>query len=323
MQKWTGSSSLGGRFRDTVLNNPKSFTRKDLSHLEKAYEDLLATIRAATPATESEPDSPVSEEHEPNKQRTDDAPESPTLVRDFAPGAINTTGNNAEHYWNEYDDGSEAGDYNANGGYVIYVDGEDKSRGFPGMATLVALFHMPVEKLRGWLGSEKGKGRDMAPLLTNGLGGGYGTANGRGSPTSPGDSSDNEGGYASSEEFPVGYTGYYAALPSINDQRAMRQRERMLLFGTIGSFALSLVLLGVSFVLITVGRHKLRVEVDAGVTVGVVVSLGLACVGLVMALSRHDAVGLGTSVALWTAFGGLCIMNGMILVLVAGNTSAP
>jgi hypothetical protein len=322
-QKWTGSTALGARFRDSILSNPKSFTRKDLSYLRRAHEKLLSTTQSAAPLIEGEPDAPVSDR--PRSPPPAEPEASPTLVRDFAPGAVNTTDTNRafSHYWNEYEDGSEAGDFEADGGYVIYINGEEKSRGLPGMSTLSIFFEEPVQKLRGWFGvSEKGKSRDFDPLLTNGHVGGYGTTNGGGRflPSSQ-DSSDHEADDASSDEFPTGYSGYYAALPSINDQRAMRQRERMLFIGTVASFALSLVLLGVSFILIQAGRRKLRAEVDAGVTIGVVVSLGLDCVGLVMALSRNDLLGWANSLATWVVFVGLCVLNGMILVLVAGNTA--
>jgi ABC-type transport system involved in multi-copper enzyme maturation permease subunit len=97
-------------------------------------------------------------------------------------------------------------------------------------------------------------------------------------------------------------------------------REKTLFWGTVGSFAISFLLLLVAGTLISTGRHKLRAEVDAGVTVGVVASLFTACSALGMTLYRNDQLSLPHLLAVWATFIASCTLNGMLLVLVVGNT---
>ncbi|CRK24618.1 hypothetical protein BN1723_003146, partial [Verticillium longisporum] len=127
--------------------------------------------------------------------------------------------------------------------------------------------------------------------------------------------------YASSEEnFPAaGYAGYYAALPSLADQQLERYREATLGWATIGAFAASFVLLAVASILIVTGRHKLRAEVDAGVTVGSVTSLFCACLGIGMMLYRRDKLSVAYRAAVLTSFLAACALNGMLLILVVDN----
>ena len=129
-----------------------------------------------------------------------------------------------------------------------------------------------------------------------------------------------EDAFASDSDFPHGYEGHYAALPSINDQRIAQFRDTMLIRGTIGCFAASLVLLGVASILISTGKHKLRVEVDAGVIMGVMASLSFACAALGMSMARYDNARLAAQIAVWVAFAVVCTLNGAVLVLVMGNT---
>lgn len=98
-----------------------------------------------------------------------------------------------------------------------------------------------------------------------------------------------------------------------------RYRERVLLRGSAGCLVASFFLLGVAGTLMATGRRRLRVEVDAGVTVGVMASL-CACAGLGMTLYRRDALPLTHRLAVWGAFAASCLLNGMLLVLVVGST---
>jgi hypothetical protein len=124
------------------------------------------------------------------------------------------------------------------------------------------------------------------------------------------------------QQFPSGYSAYRAAyaLPSIPDQQVTLYRERVLLWGTFGCFAASFLLMAIATLLITTGRHKMRLEVDAGATLGIVASLGAACAGLCMTGSRRDKVSLLYRLAVWVAFAGSCVLNGVLLVMVMGNT---
>lgn len=134
------------------------------------------------------------------------------------------------------------------------------------------------------------------------------------------DSTEEDDAFASDSDFPQGYETHYATLPSINDQRISRYRDTMLLRGTIGCFAAALVLLGVASILISTGKHKRRVEVDAGVIMGVVASLGFACAALGMSMARQSNARIASQVAVWVSFAAICCLNGAVLVLVMGNT---
>lgn len=216
-------------------------------------------------------------------------------------------------YWNEYDDGSEAGD--AEDGYAIYINPDDSS-GFPGMGYVNAIVTMPYEKIRGWFRLKDQ--RESRPLL----GDDHPSYGGYGGYSSAGHTdSDEEAGYSSSDGIPTeGYATHYASLPSINEQQVRQYRERVLFWGTLASFAASYILMGVAAILISTGKRKLRIEVDVGVTVGVMMSLFCSCAGLGMTLYRRDNLSLAMRLLVWLSFTASCLINGMLLILVVGNT---
>lgn len=212
-------------------------------------------------------------------------------------------------YWNEYDDGSEAGDDE----YAIYIDPEAHSP-FPGFGYVHAIVALPYEKVRGWFKLHRSKER--TPLLgANGANGTTGYAS-----TSVHTDSEEEG-YASSDGIPTeGYATHYAStLPSVNEQKMLRYREWALLWGTFACFAASFVLIGIAGILISAGKRKLHVEVDVGVTIGVMLSLLSACFGLGMTLGRNDPLSLLYRLAVWASFVAACLLNGMLLILVIDN----
>jgi len=367
-KKWTGSATLGQRFKDNVLGDLKSFTRRDFSPLLLQYQELDESCQRininAAPARRTELlRSPSPGPEESSRPTSVQFAEEVTEHRDERRG-----GNQYGPYWNEYDYGSENGD--SPGEYYIYADAEGDS--FPGMGRLLHFFSDPVDKVKAWLA---GRRPEHQPLLaasdsttvTGGSGGhGYGTARGttgRGSyftlppgratsPTSPGaaglttdtevdsndEASDAENGFRPLPR--AGYAAHYAAFPSVDEQRVSRYREKLLFWGTLGCFATAFALLAVAATLIATGRHKLRVEVDAAATLAVVFSLLCACtaLGLVVALGssrgaqqqqqqQHRAGGHGVGlsllnrVAVWVTFLVVCVLNGMVLVMVMGNTT--
>lgn len=212
-------------------------------------------------------------------------------------------------YWNEYDDGSEcAGD--DDDGYAIYINPDD-SASFPGFDYLQRIFKAPLEKAKGWFKPSR-QGERQSLLGANHSPNQYFS-------TAFNSESDEEGGYASSDGFPAnGYATHYA-LPSLGQQEASRYREKTLFWGTVCSFAVSYLLLLIAGTLISTGRHRLRAEVDAGVTVGVVASLFSACSALGMTLYRRDPLSLPYQLLVWVAFISACLLNGMLLILVVGN----
>ncbi|KAK3682104.1 hypothetical protein B0T22DRAFT_276055 [Podospora appendiculata] len=335
-KKWTGSSALGLRFRDSVLSHPKSFTKHDFSSLQAQYDDLAVTLRAATPMDTSRSVSPVPSPAILYRQPSDPLSPTETIVN-------SQYSQQPVRYWNEYDHGSEAGDADQNDdtAYTIYVN-PDREMDFPGKSALKAVFAVSVGKwmqwTAGWRQPETPDGRDgeRGPLLPTrpAL---YGTADssyfssvpgGTWTDTEADDEADQAGGpgrrgshgSASSEEFPVGYKAHYAALPSIESQRMAQYREYVLSWGTWACFAVSYMLMGIATLLIMTGRHKLRLEVDAGVMVGIMASLGSACAALGMTCSRQDTLSWLNKLAVWSAFTIACVLNGILLVLMLGNT---
>lgn len=149
-RKWTGSATLGSRFRDTVLSHPKGFTRRDFSYLQSQCDSLLATLRAAAPADVNGVATPPSlrEQHmeissaDPSHQQSDSHLQLPN------PAVPQHQG-----YWNEYDNGSEGYNTNDDGTYAIYINPEDST--FPGTSALAALLRAPLEKTRMWLASQQ------------------------------------------------------------------------------------------------------------------------------------------------------------------------
>ncbi|KAH7376129.1 hypothetical protein B0T11DRAFT_17104 [Plectosphaerella cucumerina] len=309
-KKWTGSPNLGVRFRENVLWNPKSFVRRDFTHLQNRYEEVMRRLRDST-AHFSEPSSPsTAEPPSPRMQRERGVQEGsrPPRFLELPPPQA--------QYWNEYDNGSDRGDDE----YAIYID-PDADDSFPGLNSVRAIIRRPLQLATSWFSSRDRTDDDTAhrPLLSS-----EDTA--RGAPyggISPfNNDTDEDIEYASSEEnLPFsGFAGYYA-LPSVNEQRVERYREEVLSWSTIGAFAASFVLLAVASILLATGRHRLRVEVDAGVTVGVVASLFCACVGLGAMMLRTGTMSIMYQAAVWTTFVASCVFNGMLLILVVGNAA--
>jgi hypothetical protein len=309
-KKWTGSTTLGSRFVDNVLREPKSFTRRDFSYLKTRHDTILQSLTDAAPVM-SEPSSPSSDE-QPQPSESRRASHSSTVGFEPLPPPHHEEERASQlKYWNEYDDGSESG--SPDNDYAIYIN-PDEGPMFPGLGYISAVVGMPFEKAKQWFRTSDKKTSERRPLLqANGtVSQGYNSANVN--------TDSDEEGYASSEEIPShGYVGLYA-FPSIAEQKVVRYRERVLFIGTIGCFVASFILLAIASLLISTGRHKLRVEVDAGVTVGVMMSLFCACTALGMTLYRTDNLSIVHQLTVWSAFVASCILNGMLLVLVVGNS---
>lgn len=306
-QKWTGSTALGVRFNDEVLSSPKSFTHRDFSDLHNRYNTLLSLLRSSTPL-QSGSTSPVTQsrrESYAEARRVAEVVQAEADIR--APQA----------YWNEYDNGSEAGDPNEP--YTIYID-PDADDGFPGQKAVVYVLRrakVPFLRMKGWLVPQARTG-ERRPLLLSRESSGGGYFNSIPSSTLGTDTDFDD---ASSNDFPAGYEAHYASFPSVADQKLAATREALLFHSTIGSFFASFVLLLIAGILIATGRHRLRVEVDAGVTVGVVAALFFSTLGLSIMLCRWQRCGWLQRGFVGLSFTGVCIISGMLLVLVMGNTA--
>jgi len=71
------------------------------------------------------------------------------------------------------------------------------------------------------------------------------------------------------------------ALPSVSEQKAIRYRGKARLWGTLGSLIASFVLLGIASIIISTGKRKLRVDVNASVTVAAFSPAPDVCLGRV------------------------------------------
>lgn len=321
--------------------------------MQDAYEDLLSTIRTSTPVR-SLPQSPLPQQDE-DPTDSDRGSTRQSLrrvtIESAPPRTYSYNHMSSEQtvgYWNEYDHGSENGDGETEERYVIYADPDDT--GSPDFKAMLHAFTKPFNKARSWVKARK---PENEPLLSRQSSGStYGATSDPQSPPSPGgyfsslpgrrrspqsrgndsstavetdgedDAAALEAGYSSSEEFPAaGYEAHYAALPSLNDQRMHVYKDRVMFMATSGLFAMSFLLLGIATVLIFTGRHKLRVGVDAGATVGAVVSIGCACSALALTMSRWDSLGGVNRAVVVMTFTTVCVLNGMLLVLVMGNTA--
>jgi hypothetical protein len=280
---------LSVRFNSEVLGDLKSFTKTDLEPLNSQYSNLLAILRAYTPET-SEPVTPRTTSRR-----------SSTQVQIQPP---------PQAYWNEYDDGSEAGE---NEPYTIYVDADSSFPGSKVVEFVVSHARVPMDKVKSWL-SPSHSPEERRPLIGSG---GYFAEQQNILDTDPEDEA-----YASSSDFPSGYVTHYATFPSVSDQKATRYREMLLFRACLSSFGAAFVLLLIAVLLAATGRHRLRVEVevDAGVVTGVAASLFFAVMGFACMLARTETVGWLHRICVVVTLATVCILNGMVLVLVAGNT---
>lgn len=264
------------------MSNPKSFTRRDFEPLLLQYNDLLTSLRSSTPSSPDATTPPLSRQSS-----------TPPPVQE-----------ERQTYWNEFDDGSDV----ENEPYTIYIDPDAESKifGAKAFAQLISRARGPMEKVREWLGP-MGSPRERRPLLQNT---GY-FAEGE---------TDAEVDDASSSDFPSGYATHYATFPSIRDQRLIRAREKLLFRATLASFGASLVLLLIASLLVVTGKHKLRIEADAGATVGIVSSLFFATLGFGTMLYRSEQLSWLHRGLVGTTFAAVCILNGILLVIVVGHS---
>jgi hypothetical protein len=303
MKKWTGSTTLGSRFTDDVLNSPKSFTRRDFSSLNHQYSVVLSLLQDATPP-QSEVTSPANQSRRESRQEAPPQPAAPESQQ--------------QKYWNEYDDGSEAGDVNEP--YTIYIDPDAEST-FPGVKSVIYVFNrlssgvkVPMEKVKAWLSPQRIP--DERRPLTSDRQAGYFQTHTNSFFGTETDIEDD----ASSSDFPIGYEAHYATFPSISDQKLMRHRENLLFYGTVASFVAAFLLLIIATILVFTGRRHLRAEVDAGVIVGVVASLFFATLGFAVMIYRWERLGLLHILCVMTSFLADCVLSGLLLILVMGNT---
>ncbi|KAI1778101.1 hypothetical protein F4818DRAFT_456077 [Hypoxylon cercidicola] len=325
-RKWTGSTTLSIRFKENVLSSPKSFTRRDFHPLQMQHQDLLVTLEAASPDMNSlqvECQKQKQKAKFQSEQRNNGHRPSQTQQSSKPPSIVSTPGGSSGTYWNEYEHGSEAGD-NDEGAYALYID-PNASADFPGFVYIKSMFTTPVDRVRHWLKARTPQPQppETQPLISGQAPADYFSAR-HSSTAGTTDNDGTEDEYASSLNSSIGRRNKmrYASLSETEadqDYQITLYRDTVLTRTVVIAFIVAFILLAISGVLIATGKHKLRLEVDAGVTVGSVASLFCACMGLGAMLYHHYPVGIMYSLAVWAAFITVCALNGMLLVLVVGT----
>jgi VTC domain len=237
-----------------------------------------------------------------------------------------------QRYWNEFDDGDEVPEDQR---YAIYVN-PDEHLAFPGAETAGKAFSSLYQSLGraksrivSWLPMHPRNHEHDAiaegvrrPLL--------GFRN-RYEASDNDDSSDTDPQLRPARSSKKSHSALFSN-PS-NAQRTFFPRsrrngrrqqvhlshERALFRTYVGCYVIAFVLLIMSAILNATGRHRARVEVDAGIIVGVIGALGSAIIGLSLMMTREEKLSwlhwtLGVSVCLV-----ICACSGWLLAIVGVN----
>ncbi|RDL37899.1 SPX-containing protein [Venustampulla echinocandica] len=289
-KKWTGSRSVGDRFNQEVLNNPKSFTKMDFSPLHSRYTEIVSFLRTSTPET-SEPTTPMTASRQSSAGPAQRA--TPVLS-----------------YWNEYDDPSDG----ENEPYMISVRPEPETR-FPGanaLSYIISQARGPVEKIKGLLSPTQHHPSERQPLIQD--------RHYFPEQQSTLDTTDAEDDASSCDLPSSGYITHYATtIPSLSDQKNSRNRETLLFRSCIVCFTAAFMFLFVAGMLAATGRRRLRAEVDAGVITGVVASLFFGILAFACMLHRGDRLDWLHRSCVVVTFTTVCVLDGIMLVYITEN----
>ena len=242
-----------------------------------------------------------------------------------------------QRYWNEFDDGDEVPEDQR---YAIYVN-PDEQLAFPGAETVAKAFSSLYQsfgrakgRIVSWLPmhSQNQERDDIEEGVRRPL---LGVRNRH--DASDNDASDNDD---SSDTDPQSRPARISkksrsalfSNPS-NSHRTSFPRSRRVgrrqqvhlshetaLFRTyVGCYGIAIALLIVSAILNATGRHRARVEVDAGIIVGVIGALGSAIIGISLMMTREEKLSwlhwiLGVSACLM-----ICAGSGWLLAVVGVN----
>ncbi|ERF75154.1 hypothetical protein EPUS_06194 [Endocarpon pusillum Z07020] len=242
-------------------------------------------------------------------------------------------------YWNEFDDGDEALEDQT---YAIYVN-PDEHVSFPGAETVSKAFssmYQSVGRTKGrimsWLpmqfrkhdGDGDGDGDGdveegvRRPLL--------GTRN-KDVDSDNDDSSDSDQSVPAAKASKTLRSTFCATGPGARrtlrlplrhttQRQPVRASHEGALFRTyIGCFAIALVLLIMSAIMDATGRHKAKMQVEAGIIVGVVAALGLAIIAISLMMSREEKLSRLHRLLGGSAFLVICAGSGWMFAIVGGK----
>jgi len=219
-------------------------------------------------------------------------------------------------YWNEFDDGSDFGEDSS---YAIYVNPDEPSN-FPGTEIISKAFSVLYEGasnskryVLSWLPSpvRQSKQREREPLLAN-----------QRAAQDLEDSSDPDADTTATakgllRDGAIIARSSFTSGNILRQRRARDSRETFIFRTYLAAFVLSYIMLALSAILQGTGRHKARIEVDAGVIVGVVIALICGMSGVGLMISRKEPLSLAHRMAVILAFCIVCAWSGYLLALVA------
>jgi VTC domain len=238
-----------------------------------------------------------------------------------------------QRYWNEFDDGDETPEDQR---YTIYVN-PDEHPAIPGAETVGKAFSSLYQSL----GRAKGRIVSWLPMHSPNHESDQGVEEGvrrpllgvriRHDASDNDDSSDTDTQLrrAKISKRPRSALSSYpsnARRKSLPRSRRTGRRHHVhpshetALFRTyVGCYGIAFVLLIMSAILKATGRHRARVEVDAGIVVGVIGALGSAIIGISLMMSREEKLSwmhwaLGVSACLV-----ICAGSGWLLATVGVN----
>jgi hypothetical protein len=197
-------------------------------------------------------------------------------------------------YWNEFDDGDS--DVHVEERYAIYVDPDESS--FPGAETFSKVFGSMYDSFRrgrdrvvSWLpmaNAEQDSNGERSPLLFGGPG--RKTSN-DGAYDSSGDDTDHMDAFAHQKYKKTGRPSRLPYAPARKLSRRQRGVETTLFWFYTGLISLSYLLLILAGILLSTGRKKKRLEVDAGAVTGIVAAEAAAGIAVVLICMRRQQLG--------------------------------
>jgi SPX domain protein involved in polyphosphate accumulation len=308
----SGSSSLEEPLPQTSANSsddgPSDSVFSTTQAQSSATSDMDSRVIVTVPESPSSlgsPDSPrlAFGEQKPLRQK-----KNVRLLSPAKPPVVS-------RYWNEFDDSSEFGEDSS---YAIFVT-PDESSNFPGTETVSKAFSVLLEGaskgkryILSWLPAppRRSKEREQEPLLAN-----------QRATQNLEDSSDPEAATTTMNRS-LRRDGAIPKGPSFRSGNTLRQRksrdsrETLIFRIYLGAFVLSYIMLVLSAILKGTGRRKARIEVDAGVIVGVVIALFCGIGGVGLMISRKERLSVLHRMAVVLAFFVVCAGSGYLLALV-------
>lgn len=237
-------------------------------------------------------------------------------------------------YWNEFDDAEERPEDQV---YTIYVN-PDEDTHFPGAETVSKAFSAMYQSLGrtkrrivSWLPMRSRK-RDhdldaeeegvRRPLL-----GGHNSST---------DSDDDESSDTDTSIPPCRSSKkrrsairpatpgpcrklLLRSQPNVTQDHIHTSCEKVLFHAYLGCYAISFILLLMSGIMKATSRYKAKMEVDAGIIVGVIAALGSAIMGISLMISREERLSWLHRILGGGTFLVICIGGGWMLAVVGQN----